>query len=71
MARKNAAAQELGRRGGKARAQSLTSDELAEIGRKGATKRWAGMTPEERREATAPAVAARRKKARKRQKSKK
>jgi len=37
---KNQAAAELGRKGGKARARSLTSEERAEIARKAAKKRW-------------------------------
>jgi hypothetical protein len=38
---KNAAAVELGKKGGLARAQSLSKEELAAIGKKGAAKRWA------------------------------
>jgi hypothetical protein len=38
---KNAAAVALGQRGGKARAKALSASERAEIGRKGAAKRWA------------------------------
>jgi len=38
---KNAAAVELGKRGGEARAKNLTKEQLAEIGRKGAQTRWA------------------------------
>lgn len=38
---KNEAAAELGRKGGKARAKSLSSEERAEIARKAAEKRWA------------------------------
>ncbi len=45
---KNAAAAELGRKGGAARAASLTPEERAEIARKGAAKRWGGA-PEKRR----------------------
>ncbi len=37
---KNAAAVELGRRGGKARAAGLTSAQRSEIARKAATARW-------------------------------
>ncbi len=37
---KNKAAQELGRLGGKARADSLTKERRAEIARKAAKKRW-------------------------------
>ena len=32
---------ELGRRGGKSRAEKLTSEQRSEIGRKAASKRWA------------------------------
>jgi len=37
---KNKAAQALGRKGGKARAESMTAERRAEIARKAATKRW-------------------------------
>ena len=37
---KNKAAQELGRKGGKARAKNLTKDQRSEIARKAATSRW-------------------------------
>lgn len=37
---KDKAAQSLGRRGGKARAQSMTPERRAEIARKAAAKRW-------------------------------
>lgn len=37
---KDKAAQELGRKGGKARADSMTSERRAEIARKAAAKRW-------------------------------
>jgi hypothetical protein len=37
---RDSAAAELGRRGGKARAANLTSDQRAEIARKAAKKRW-------------------------------
>lgn len=37
---KNKAAQELGRRGGAARAKSLTKEKRAEIARNAAKKRW-------------------------------
>lgn len=37
---KNAAAAELGRKGGAARAASLTPDERSEIAKKAAAKRW-------------------------------
>jgi hypothetical protein len=39
---KDKAAQELGRKGGKARADSMTPERRAEIARKAATKRWEG-----------------------------
>lgn len=38
---KNQAAAELGRAGGKKRAESMTPERRAEIARKGAAKRWA------------------------------
>ena len=45
---KNAAAVELGRAGGRARAESLSKKRRSEIATKAATKRWAGQTlPEE------------------------
>jgi hypothetical protein len=37
---KDAAAASLGKRGGAARAKSLTAEQRAEIARKGAAKRW-------------------------------
>ena len=37
---KNKAAQELGRKGGKARAEKLSKEQRAEIARKAAAKRW-------------------------------
>ena len=37
---KNKAAQELGRKGGKARAEKLTKEQRADIARKAAAKRW-------------------------------
>jgi hypothetical protein len=37
---KNKAAQELGRKGGAARAKSMTAERRAEIAAKGAAKRW-------------------------------
>ncbi len=43
---KNKAAQELGRKGGKARAEKLSKKRRAEIARKAAVKRWAGRTIE-------------------------
>jgi len=48
--KKNPAAVQLGRLGGKARAKRLTAEELSEIG-KNAQKAWVeSMTPEERKE---------------------
>jgi len=41
VARKNPAAVELGRRGGKARARKLTKERAREIGQKAAQARWA------------------------------
>ena len=38
---KNKAAQALGRKGGKARAEKMTPERRAEIARKAAAKRWA------------------------------
>ncbi len=37
---KNKAAQELGRKGGKARAEKLTAEQRSEIAKKAAAKRW-------------------------------
>ena len=37
---KDKAAQELGRKGGKARAEKLTAEQRSEIARKAAAKRW-------------------------------
>lgn len=37
---KNAAAVELGKKGGRARAESMTPEKRAEIARKAAAKRW-------------------------------
>jgi hypothetical protein len=38
--KKNAAAQELGRNGGRKRAESMTPERRAEIAKKAAAKRW-------------------------------
>lgn len=38
---KDKAAQEMGRKGGKARAESMSPERRAEIARKAASKRWA------------------------------
>jgi hypothetical protein len=40
MAKKNAAAVALGRRGGKKRAATLSAEELSNQGKKAATARW-------------------------------
>jgi hypothetical protein len=40
MKRKNEAAAQLGRRGGKARARKLSKEELSEQGRKAVQARW-------------------------------
>lgn len=42
---KDKAAQSLGRRGGKARAEKLTAEERAEIARKAAAGRWSKSRP--------------------------
>jgi hypothetical protein len=60
MSKKLAAAVELGRRGGKARARKLSPARRQEIGREGAKARWQnraetaadGVTPEEKEGAT-------------------
>jgi hypothetical protein len=65
MAKKNPAAVELGRKGGKAVAERLGSEGMAELGKRGMRSRWEGTTPEERRAATAKARAAQKKRARK------
>ena len=57
--KKNAAAQALGKLGGKARAKALSAAELSKIGRKGAKARMVKMTPEERSEIARKAVQAR------------
>lgn len=41
---KNAAAQELGKRGGEARAKSLTREQRSEIGKRAAKLRWAAKS---------------------------
>ncbi len=41
---KDKAAQELGRKGGKARAESMTPERRAEIAKKAAEKRWRNKT---------------------------
>jgi general stress protein YciG len=42
--RKNSAAVTLGRKGGQGRAKNLTKEQLSQIGKKGAAKRWKGET---------------------------
>ena len=46
---KNAAAAELGRLGGAARAAKLDKDHLSRIARMGAAARWKGHTPKGKR----------------------
>ena len=51
--RKNPAAVSLGRRGGKARAEKLSKEELSEQGRKAVNARWAkAKTAVQQRETT-------------------
>ncbi len=57
--KKNPAAVELGSRGGKARAKSLSAKELSAIGKKGGKARKAALTPEQRREIARKAIRAR------------
>jgi general stress protein YciG len=61
--RKNPHAVALGRMGGKARAEALTPEELANIGKKGGKKggkaRAQALTPEQRSEISRKAAAAR------------
>jgi hypothetical protein len=59
MVEKNQAAVELGRLGGRARAERLTRDELSEIAKKGVKARMKKLTPEQRREVAQKAAAAR------------
>lgn len=61
MAKKNTAAQTLGRKGGQATAQKRTKEERAAFSRNAANARWSGSTLEERQRATAPARKARKK----------
>jgi hypothetical protein len=49
----------LGRKGGKARAASLSASELSAIGKKGAKVRFSGLSAAERSEITRKAVMAR------------
>lgn len=57
--KKNAAAQALGKLGGKARAKSLSDSQLSEIGRQGATARAIKLSAAERSEIARKAVQAR------------
>jgi len=60
MARKkNPNAQALGRLGGKARAKSLSGEEIANIARKGGRARAEKLSPARRREIALKAVASR------------
>jgi general stress protein YciG len=43
--KKEMTASEMGRKGGLARGRNLSKEEIAEIGRKGAAKRWAKKSP--------------------------
>jgi hypothetical protein len=58
-AKKNPAAQALGRLGGKARAKVLAPAELSKIGRKGAKARAEILTPDQRYEIARKAAEAR------------
>jgi len=59
MEKKNPAAQALGRLGGKARAESLSSAELSEIGKQGAQARQKKLSAAKRSEIAKKAVQAR------------
>jgi hypothetical protein len=59
MAKKNPAAQALGKLGGKARAEALSRRELSEIGKKGAQARMKKLTAAQRSAIAKKAVAAR------------
>jgi hypothetical protein len=61
---------EIGRKGGNARAENMSQEQLSEIGRHGAASRWANATPEERA-AHGAMLAAARAKARKKAPAKK
>jgi general stress protein YciG len=56
---------EIGRKGGNARAESMSQEQLSEIGKHGAASRWANTTPEERAAHGAMLAAARAKARRK------
>jgi general stress protein YciG len=57
--KKNKAAQELGKLGGRARAKSLSATELSEIGKQGGKARAAKLTAAQRSEIARKAVQAR------------
>ena len=59
MAKKNPAAQALGKLGGRARAKALSRSKLSEIGKKGAQARQKKLTAAQRSEIARKAVAAR------------
>ncbi len=59
MAKKNPAAQALGKLGGKARAESLSASQLSEIGQKGAEARKKALTAAQRSEIARKAAQAR------------
>jgi hypothetical protein len=59
MAKKNPAAQALGKLGGRARAKTLSDAELSEIARKGALARTKKLTAAQRSEIARKAVQAR------------
>jgi hypothetical protein len=63
--KKNPNAVALGSRGGKARAERLSSDELSAIGKKGAKERLKSLSSSQRQEIARKAVKARWAKARK------
>jgi hypothetical protein len=59
MLEKNQAAVELGRLGGKARAERLSKDELSKIAMKGVKARKIKLSPKRRKEIAQQAAAAR------------
>lgn len=63
--KKDPSAVALGRRGGKARAERLSADELSAIGKKGAKERLKSLSSSQRQEIARKAVNARWAKARK------
>lgn len=62
MAKKLAAAVELGRRGGRARAEKLSKDERQQIARKGAHARASKLSAEQRKQLAKKAAQSRWKK---------